>query len=434
MCWGLSVVLAPVVSGQNETPSVLDRVQKVDDPELGELIRVALENRKGTNADENLEIMRKVTQSYAEIKLLDQQIKQVARRIASDVGPADIRHELTLAQGELESKLMAELANLREIMGIIPRHAFEEQPLKSLNMWLKLNVIDERVHLLDALKPFLQYWAEWRFKSAGLLSERQTLAYIHERLVNRRNLPVRIDIYYSPSTKTTAEDLYGKIISLARETDSQMEVELRMELSTWVGSGISPFFLREGRITTLYPAPVWRPDNGPNPLVTGTVNPNDLQQHILWRLLMPKNLPLTFRIEYDEASALTAKQVAETIRAVATRMGVANVVGIDEALVEPVPEARFLGQWQAVKESEIQAIEIKRGGQSRLTMKTAPQKTVPAPWVPGTKDVFVDSSFLITYRGYLNAEGNLVLDRGEILPQGSWHDKGQPGIVFVKVR
>jgi hypothetical protein len=432
-CLGLSVALATVAAAQTETPSVLDRVQSVEDPELGELIRVAMENHSGANTKESLEIMRKVTQSYAQIKLLDRQIKQVSRKIEKATGPAEMRYELLLAKSELESKLMTELANLREVMGIIPKHAFEKQPLETLNALLALNVIGQRIYALDGLKPFSGYWAAWRFKSAGLLSERETLNYIRERLADKRNLPIRIDVYYTPETKAMADDLRSKIISLAAETRSQMQVELRLELSTWVGSGESTFFLRDGKIRTFYPAPVKRPDGGPKPLVSGVVNPNDLEQSILWRLTMPKNVPLRFHIEYDEASALVAKQVAEAVRAVAKRLGVADVVAIKETLVEPVPEARFLGRWQTVADSEIREIELQAGGQSQLTMKAGARKTVPAPWTLGTKDIFIDSAYLITYRGYINAEGNLVVDKGEIWPHGSWHDRGEPEMVFKKV-
>ena len=83
----LCLFLAAAAMAQNKTPSVLDRVQKVDDPELGELIRLAMENRKGTNEKEALEIMRKVTLSYVQIKLLDQQIAEVSRKIKAETGP-----------------------------------------------------------------------------------------------------------------------------------------------------------------------------------------------------------------------------------------------------------------------------------------------------------------------------------------------------------
>jgi hypothetical protein len=37
------------------------------------------------------------------------------------------------------------------------------------------------------------------------------------------------------------------------------------------------------------------------------------------------------------------------------------------------------------------------------------------------------------YRGYLSADGNLVIDRGVIYVQGSFHLSGAMGMVFRKV-
>jgi len=347
-----------------------------------------------------------------------------------------MHYSLLLAKTELEAKRMTEVANLRKVMGITPRHAFEEQPIDALNTWLNLNVIGERVYVLEGQKRFFEDWKKQRWTSAGLLSEKETLDYIRERLKNKRDLPIRIDIYHKSAASSAAEDLRGKIVSLAKESNAQMQTQVSMELiSVFVGSGESPLFLRDGNIRTFYPWPVMRPDGGPRPLVTGLVNPNDLEQHILWRLTMPKNVPLTIRIEYDEPSALTARQVAETAKAVAKRLGISDVVKVVEVLIEPVPEAAFLGQWQAVADTDIREIELQAGGQSRLMMRAgrAGQTTQPAPWMLTTKEVFIYGVPGVTWRGYLNTEGNLVISRGQIYPQGSWHSEGRPEMVFKRV-
>ena len=438
LCLLLCLGMATAAIAQNNTPSVLDRVQNVDDPELGELIRVAIENQakvRQSSQEETLELIRKVTLSYTQIKLLDQQIAEVSRKIKAETGPAEMQYELLLAKTELEAKLMTELANLRQVMGITPKHAFDKKPVKTLNTWLFVNVIGERVYVVDSLKPFQEYWVKRRWKSVGLLSEREALDYVRERLKDKNNLPIRIDIHYTAAMSSAAKDLHNEVISLARETNSQMETEVRTELSVFVGSGESPFFIREGKIRTLYPYGVQRPDGGPKLLVTGLVNPNDLEQHILWRLNKPKNVPLRFRIEYDEASALLARQVAEMSKAIAKRLGIAEVVEIVEVLVQPVPEAAFLGHWQAVGATEIREIKLQAQGQSQLTMRSGRtgQTTQPAPWTLTTKEIFIDSSHKVTYKGYINAEGNLVLDRGQIYPQGSFHSEGPPLTVFKKI-
>jgi hypothetical protein len=434
----LCLGMATAAIGQRNAPSVLDRVQNESDPELGELIRTALENNaklRSSDRTKPLELIRKVTISYTQIKLFDQQIAEITRKIEAKAGPAELRNELMLAKTELEAKRMTELANLREVMGIIPRHAFEKRSIETLNTWLVLNLIGDRVYVLDSLKSFQEFWASRRHISAGLITESETLDYIRECFKSKNKLPIRIDIYYKPEKKSAAEDLQKKIVSLAIKTDSQMETEVHTELSgEYVGSGKAPFFLKNGKIRTLYPAAMKRPDGGPKPLITGLVNPNDLEQHILWRLTMPKNVPLTFRIEYDEASALLAKQVAEMCRSTSKRLGIAEVIGVEEVPVQPVPESVFLGRWLAITDGEIREIEFQTQGQSQLTMKSGGKKVIPAPWTPSTKEIFIDTSRWVTYKGYLNAEGNLFLDKGQIFPQGSWHNAGLKEIVFKKVK
>ncbi|MCP4878777.1 MAG: hypothetical protein GY896_25270, partial [Gammaproteobacteria bacterium] len=131
LCLLLCLGMATVVVGQNNTQSVLERVQNESDPELGELIRAAVErNAKLTQSQRKqpLELIRQVTLSYTQIKLFDQQIAEVSRRLEEVTGPAELRYELLLARTELEAKLMTEVANLRELMGIVPRHAFDQLP------------------------------------------------------------------------------------------------------------------------------------------------------------------------------------------------------------------------------------------------------------------------------------------------------------------
>ncbi|MHC4517394.1 MAG: hypothetical protein ACYTAS_02290, partial [Planctomycetota bacterium] len=173
-------------------------------------------------------------------------------------------------------------------------------------------------------------------------------------------------------------------------------------------------------------------------IATGLVEPHDLDQHILWRLTMPKNLPLTFRIEYDQAGFGQAQRIAEEVRRTAERLKVADLVDVNSVLVEPMSEAIFLGTWRAVTPGAIQEVEIRPKGRTELLMREgsdrqAGMKKVAAPWTLATKDIFIETGFLDMYWGQINGEGHLVLEKGEILPQGSWHDGGGPPIVFEKV-
>jgi hypothetical protein len=449
-CVGLSLVLAraggcqtAVGAGHSGTASVLERAQRENDPELSELIRIALTHRKGTSEQERFEIMRKVTQSYTQIKLLDQQVEQIGRKIEATAGPADMRYEMVLAKAELEAKRAMELANLRELLGIIPRFPFESQPIPTLNTWLSVQPVNEQVLVLDGVKPFSQFWAMERYQVAGVLSEKETLDYVRTRLQDKNGLPIRLDIYYKPETNSTCLKLRDAICLLAQGAGAEMRTEVRLMPREYVGSGESPFFIRKGKIRALYPLPVRRPDGGAKLLTTGVVEPNNLEQSILWRLTSPKNVPLRFRIEYDEASAKLAKGVADVAKAVAKRLGLAELVEVTEVLTDPVPEATFLGRWEAIRQGEIQTLDVQPGGVCKVTMGKGSQavpagEDVSGTWLPTTKEIIVDVNDKTKTTHYLypaavNAEGDLVVEKGVIFSQGSFTLSNTGQTIFKKV-
>jgi hypothetical protein len=453
-CLSLALVLATVSLGQTAggadqggTPSILSRVQQESDPELSELIRIAVANRKSSD-QERFEIVRKVTQSYAQIKLLDQQIEQIGQKLEATTGPADLRYELLLARAELESKRTTELATLREIMGIIPRFPFEKQPTGDLNTWLNLQVLDQRVVVYDALKPFDDYFAMRRHKVGGVLSEKETLDFIHGRLKDKKNLPMRININYRSEARSTGERLRGAVLALARETGTDMDVEVRLELMEYVSPTTeAPFFCREGRIRTLYGWPMRRPD-GRSPLFQKglvVVEPNDLEQHVLWRLTYPGNVPIRLRVEYDQASAPVARQVAEMIKTTAQNLGVAELVAVKSVLVEAVPETAFLGRWEALGKGYFQAIDVQPQGACQVTMADGTEMfqagaSVKGTWAPTCKEILVDIGDAgrhaghFFYLGFINQDGNLVVDRTEVYNQGYFHVHSPGQIIFQKVK
>jgi beta-lactamase regulating signal transducer with metallopeptidase domain len=444
----IAAVLLPMARGtetrRSETSQSRDRLQTEGDSELAQLIRTAVANHKGASEQEIQENTRRVTDGRAQILLLDRQIEEVTHKIESTPGSEEARRPLLQTRKKLEAKRMAEMADLREAIGIVPRLALGKQPTANLNAWVKLQVLEQQVVVLDTLKEFTDYWASARHKVVGALSEKETLDYLKGRLRDKRNLPIRISISYEPETKGAAEDLHQKILAAVREANADMDTEVPLELATWVGSGAAPFFLREGKITTLYPDPVQRPDGGPRLLDSGVLDPDDLEQHILWRLTMPRNLPLTFRIEYDEASGKLATQVADTIKAVAMRAGLADVVNVVAALVEPVPETAFLGRWQAITQGEMQTLDIQPGGICEVTMGSGTEAIkagakVRGAWFVTTRGVFVDIHDNIggaryLYQGCVNGDGNLVVNRGRVFPRGVFVLRGPSVSVFQKVK
>lgn len=445
-CLSLPVVLA---AAQSETPSVISRVQQVEDPELGDLIRLAMENRPTTDRDEVFDIVRQITQSFAQIKLLDLQIEQLAKKAEATTGPTEMRYELLLAKAELESKRATELANLRETVGIIPKLPLAEQPIEALNTYVSLQMIGERFFVLDGQKPFSEVWTVRRWKLAGFLSEKETLNYLRSRFKDKDSLPIRIQIYYNPETGPGVRDLRNKIISVVKETHSQMQTEVRLEPITFTGSGTSTFFLRQGKITTFHTEAMQRPDGGPDPLVSGLVDPKDLEQHILWRLTMPKNVPLTFRIEHDQASASLARRVADTAGAVVRRLGIGELAEVKIVPVEPVAETVFLGRWRGGTRGDIQEIDVQPNGVCQVTMgdrfgedKTPGAikagTTVSGTWLLTTSEIIIDIKEknpwegYFTYRGHIGEEGDLIVDKGIVYPQGSFHVSGAPRQMILK--
>lgn len=448
LCLLLCLGMATAAIAQGDTSSVLDRVQNVDNPELSELIRLAIENRSKLHSldqIETMELIRKVTLSYTQIKLFDQQIAEVSRKIEASTGPAEMRYELTLAKTELEAKLMTELANLRELMGIIPKHAFDKKPIESLSSWVFLRVLDQGVYVLDTLQPFQEYWGRARYKSLGLQSKKEALDYVQERLKDPNNLPIRIDLYHMAEMSNAAKELRGKVVSLIREANCQMEAEVSMKLIDWVGSGESKFFLRNGTISTLHAggAALMRPDGASKSIATGVVEPNDLDQHILWRLMHPSNVPLKIRIEYDETSSKLARHTTDRVRAVAKDLGIGEVVEVEGILVEAVPETTFLGRWQAMTKGEVQTIDIQPKGvcvfvQSSGSKPIRGGMSVPGRWFLTPKEIFMDikdqqAKGYYVYRGYINTEGNLVVEKGVIYPRGTFHLGVPHPTVFKKV-
>jgi hypothetical protein len=439
----LCLSLAAIAIAQSKTPSVLDRVQRVDDPELGELIRAAMEGREDLGQREKLEVIRKVTQSYAQIRLLDRQIEEVSRKMELATGPAEMRYELLMARTELESKLMTEMTNLREVMGVVPRYPFDKQPVEGLHTSLRLNPIDEdRVYVLDTENPSIEYWAMTRFKFLGLMSQSDVLSLIRGRLSDPNNLPIRVDILWR---NKAGEELRDRTIALIREMGAEMQADVRLAANPFIGSGEAPFFLRRGEITTFYPAPVQRPDGPPGEsLINGLVAPADIEQHILWRITFQWNVPLTFRIEYDKASSDLARRIADQVATITKRLGVNELVDVNSVLVEPIPEAAFMGRWRAIADGEVREVALQPQGQCELTMDRQPDGSggstvMSAEWFPRTKEILIDlkrvyaMGYRYVYRGHINSEGNLVLDKGLIECQGSFGLSSLTPIVLEKV-
>ena len=158
----------------------------------------------------------------------------------------------------------------------------------SRNILLHLQVLDRGVLVLDSVKPFDDYSARGRRKVAGLLSEKETLDYVQGLFKDRKNLPMRIDIGYRAETNGAAENLAMALPRWPERPTPIWTPSCVWNWPTWVGSGTSTFYLRQGKITTFFPTDGVE-QAGPRHQTPrhGVVDPNDLEQSILWRLTMP---------------------------------------------------------------------------------------------------------------------------------------------------
>jgi len=144
----LVLLLAGLADGglKKEQASILSQVQVIEEPELAELIEVAI--LRSTNLEDKEErpkIVRRVTELYAQIKLLDNQIEQISRKISFSQTSEAARVELILAKAELEATRLTELAELREVMNIVPKHPFMRRPERDVADRLSIDVMGELV-------------------------------------------------------------------------------------------------------------------------------------------------------------------------------------------------------------------------------------------------------------------------------------------------
>jgi len=331
--------------------SILSRLQVVADPELGELIRIAVGNtpeakeaseflrsysdstkyrelkRKAEEA--SVKVVRLVTEAYAHIRLMDTQITQIEQKISGTRGA--VRTELILARAELEAKRTVKLAELREIMNIVPKHAFGRQAVAGLKNWLALDVIGDFVYVLKYKKPY----HEWRgypdfARAVKVMSQETAVKYIKDLVKNREELPLRVTIFRTESGIRVSEKLYEQVIESIKKAAVELEADVylakvRQDIDT------SDYFLRAGKIYD------------DERYMQRQEYPKDEQRffekHIDWYLTRPRSLPRKFIIKFDKESKDLAVRMVDAIRAKAKELGVGRFVEIEQEETEfEIPE------------------------------------------------------------------------------------------------
>ncbi len=349
---GLVLIAAAWATAQEQSGSVLSRLQTVDDPELGELIRVAIDNYRrvyvsGPESEEEFKIVRDVTESYARITLLDRQIEQTQRRI-EQVSAADVRQEMILAQAELESTRTMELANLREIMRIIPAHAFGRRPVDQLKGWLALDVLDkETVVVYEGRQPFSE--RRMGHTLAGVMSPAKAVDYVADQMKDSQRLPIRVDIHRTVAGLEASDGVEKGIVAAVRRSGLQMRAEVHLTESVRQRRAFAGLHVLGDQVGTN------RQIANGLPRLGGIIEPNEWVER---QLSTPGQLPITIALDYDPASEAALDRLAQTIAEAAQRLEIARLVEVTRTLHPPEPETQYLGEWEATMEGEAVRITI----------------------------------------------------------------------------
>ena len=325
--------------------SVLSRAQTIDDPELGELIRVALENlpepeqmrifspghpeaekARKVNELSKLHTVRLVTEAYAHIKLLDSQIEQSGAKAGSSNLPEALALELILARAELESQRATKFAELREIMHIIPRHALGRKPVKDLNGWLKLDVIGDSVLVFTGTKPFTDDESRMYDVFVKLMSAKEAMSCAVSFVADHAHHPVRVDIMRNVDGVKFSEELEKELIRAVKRAKLELDTEVHLSEDVPRGLREDYLFLVKGRIGEDIRSRTYQGKKTTKELYK-PINPEDLDRYFRSELVGgPARLPVKFNIEYDQESKDLASRTAKAIEDTAKKLGVEKFV------------------------------------------------------------------------------------------------------------
>jgi len=370
VCIGcLCLMLAGLASSAcgKEGESILERVQVIEDPELGELVRIALANLLETKEAARLyetwqgyssgtkryelgkqyrvvkkreeekkpKVVRAVTETYAQIILLDTQIEQIDKKISSSRTTEAVQAELILARAELEARRMTKLAELREIMNIVPKHAFGRKPVETLGTWLSFDVIGDFVYVFNYLRPYREAQNHWQSEPVGAMSRKAAVGHIKDLMREKYRLPVRVDIFRNESGIKFSEELYEELIQVFKNAKVELDAEVYLDDEIRQKDQGSEYFVREGKVYD-------NEDRMRRKQARDELRVFDEIKHLVG---LPKRLPRKFIIRYDTESKDLASRIADAIKVKAKELGVEGFVEIEQQeTVFEVPEEEEKGK------------------------------------------------------------------------------------------
>ncbi len=404
---GLSITSPTTAIAQKQTPSILSRLQVVEDPELGELIRAAIEYRRqyysGVDIEKELEIVRKITESYAQIKLLDRQIDMLDNKVQAGAVPDELQYELILARAELEAKRTTELATLREVVCVMPDYPLSSKPTERLKTWLKLDVLDHRVLVSKGVQPFARSASSTPYIPMRLMSKAEAMKEIGKHF-SPEDIPVRIDIYRTADGLALSKELEADVIALIRQAKVEMQAEVHLSDKVQARPQTISFYIERGRISRYRGE---RQRRVPRVYFENFVEPNEVDQNVRRQLMVPGFLPATCDVIYDPSSRELSIQIAQKIQQVAKSIGLSDYVTIRRTMQELDLQRQYLGRWETTHNGKVLAITIMEEGKCRLLTKN--KDTLAGTWETRDKNLYAtveDETIL----AHIDSAGNLVVE------------------------
>lgn len=313
-----------------EDKSVLDRVKIVDDPELAELIQIAIDNMRlkpvpdSYTGDQRRELeygtqiakakkIRSVTETYAQIKLLDEKIKQINIKYDESKTTRDIARELLLAKSTLEAERLTKIGELRETLNWVPWTPFGPKEFKDLNAWIKLEITDDVIQIFEVNKPSDESFTRNDFTHLSSYAPDDTVKYLEGIFKRPDAMPIRINLYATKEGSAFAEILKEQIILIAKNAKADFQTDLASKIEI-IYTKYSTLEVANER-TVLYDK--------------AAINIEAFDDYFKRCLQRPGALPRIYQITYRANLKDKAKELEDALNAVIKELGYTQYVKVE---------------------------------------------------------------------------------------------------------
>lgn len=328
--------------------SVLKRVTAVEDPELGEILRIALENMpeaqklkeylasnsysknrldilKSSEESAKVKTARVVTEIYSQVRLLDEQIDTTMRmyKKAGDESKGELGTELLLAAAELKAERVSALADLRVAMNIVPKFAFSTKATRTLNSWIELSLIEDSIYVYEYSKPFYEYKFSNKTELIGKKSRKEIYELLKELSKDKKLLPVRVDISNTKNGSSHIDGLREAIVELFEGAKVQIDAEVHVDRNSNRKNEIS-YEIIGNEVFEIHSI------RGRNKMIRNlakVVFDGDVKK-MKWLADEPWRMPREYILSCDEQSKELAEKTKKVIMGAAKENGVGELVTV----------------------------------------------------------------------------------------------------------